>query len=29
METALNAAPNPEELRMAMRGISISDGGIV
>ncbi len=29
METALNAAPNPEELRMAMRGITISDGGIV
>jgi twitching motility protein PilT len=29
MEVALNAAPNPEELRMAMRGITISDGGIV
>jgi twitching motility protein PilT len=29
MEAALNAAPNPEELRMAMRGITISDGGIV
>ena len=29
METALGAAPNPEELRMSMRGISISDGGIV
>ena len=29
METALAAAPNPDELRMSMRGISISDGGIV
>ncbi len=29
METALAAAPNPEELRMSMRGITISDGGIV
>jgi twitching motility protein PilT len=29
METALAAAPNPEELRMSMRGISLSDGGIV
>jgi twitching motility protein PilT len=29
METALAAAPNPEELRMMMRGITISDGGIV
>jgi twitching motility protein PilT len=29
METALATAPNPEELRMSMRGISISDGGIV
>jgi len=29
METALAAAPNSEELRMSMRGISISDGGIV
>jgi twitching motility protein PilT len=29
MDTALAAAPNPEELRMSMRGISISDGGIV
>jgi twitching motility protein PilT len=29
MEVALNAAPNPEELRMSMRGITISDGGIV
>ncbi len=29
METALAAAPSPEELRMAMRGISITDGGIV
>jgi twitching motility protein PilT len=29
METALATAPNPEELRMAMRGISITDGGIV
>jgi twitching motility protein PilT len=29
METALQSAPNPEELRMMMRGISISDGGIV
>ena len=26
---ALRAAPNPEELRMAMSGITISDGGIV
>ena len=26
-ETALKAAPNAEELRMAMSGISISDGG--
>jgi twitching motility protein PilT len=29
MDTALAAAPNPEELRMMMRGITISDGGIV
>ena len=29
MQTALDAAPNPEELRMALRGITISDGGIV
>lgn len=29
METALKAAPNPEELRMSMSGITISDGGIV
>ena len=29
METALAAAPNPEELRMLLRGITISDGGIV
>ena len=29
MDVALAAAPNPEELRMSMRGISISDGGIV
>ncbi len=29
MDVALSAAPNPEELRMTMRGISISDGGIV
>jgi twitching motility protein PilT len=29
MDTALKAAPNPEELRMAMSGISITDGGIV
>lgn len=29
METALGVAPNPEELRMLMRGITISDGGIV
>jgi len=29
MEAALAAAPNAEELRMSMRGISISDGGIV
>ncbi len=29
METALNASPNSEELKMTMRGISISDGGIV
>jgi twitching motility protein PilT len=28
-ETALGCAPNPEELRMLMRGITISDGGIV
>jgi len=26
-DAALKAAPNPEELRMAMSGISISDGG--
>ena len=29
METALAIAPNPEELKMSMRGITISDGGIV
>ncbi len=29
MEVALAAAPNAEELRMSMRGITISDGGIV
>lgn len=29
METALASVNNPEELRMSMRGISISDGGIV
>ena len=29
MDVALAAAPNPEELRMMMRGITISDGGIV
>ncbi len=29
METALKAAPNPEELRMSMSGITVSDGGIV
>jgi twitching motility protein PilT len=29
MDIALAAAPNPEELRMMMRGITISDGGIV
>ncbi len=29
METALTASPNPEELRMSMRGITISDGGIL
>ncbi len=29
MEVALAAAPNPEELRMSMRGITINDGGIV
>ena len=29
MDTALKAAPNPEELRMAMSGITVSDGGIV
>lgn len=29
MDTALAAAPNPEELRMLMRGITISDSGIV
>ncbi len=29
MDTALKAAPNPEELKMGMSGISISDGGIV
>ncbi|HYE06829.1 MAG TPA: PilT/PilU family type 4a pilus ATPase [Planctomycetota bacterium] len=29
MDTALKAAPNPEELRMSMSGITISDGGIV
>jgi twitching motility protein PilT len=29
MDSALKAAPNPEELRMAMSGISISEGGIV
>ncbi len=29
MDTALAVAPNPEELRMMMRGITISDGGIV
>jgi twitching motility protein PilT len=28
-ETALTTAPNPEALRMLMRGITISDGGIV
>jgi twitching motility protein PilT len=29
MEAAMRAAPNPEELRMGMSGITISDGGIV
>jgi twitching motility protein PilT len=29
MDAALKAAPNPEELRMAMSGITVSDGGIV
>ncbi len=29
MDVALAAAPNAEELRMSMRGIQISDGGIV
>ncbi len=29
MDSALAAVNNPEELRMALRGISISDGGIV
>jgi len=29
MDTALKAAPNPEELRMQMSGISVSDGGII
>jgi twitching motility protein PilT len=29
METALAAAPNAEELRMMMRGITISDGGLM
>ena len=29
MDTALASAPNAEELRMLMRGITISDGGIV
>ena len=28
-DVALAAAPNPEELRMSMRGISIQDGSIV
>ena len=28
-DTALKAAPNAEELKMAMSGISIQDGGIV
>jgi twitching motility protein PilT len=29
MDTALASVTNPEELRMALRGITISDGGIV
>ena len=29
MDVALKAAPNPEELRMAMSGITVSEGGIV
>ena len=29
MDTALKNAPNPEELRMLMSGITISDGGII
>lgn len=29
METALASAPNAEELRMMMRGITISDGGLL
>ena len=29
MDVAQKAAPNPDELRMAMSGISIADGGIV
>jgi twitching motility protein PilT len=29
MDAALKAAPNPEEMRMAMSGITVSDGGIV
>ena len=28
-ETALAAAPNPEEIRMALRGINFTEGGIV
>ncbi len=28
MEVALKASPNPDELRIAMRGISVSGGGI-
>ena len=28
-ETALAAAPNPEELRMRLKGINISGGGII
>jgi pilus retraction protein PilT len=28
-ETAIAAAPNPEEIHMALRGIKLSDGGIV